>query len=91
VVPPTEHIFLYSQAKLQVTDKRHYPDYEYCPLGEIKNRSKDAKIQFGVVITSKPVVVPNTQRLHWTVADKTGTVSVFTTFLHSSVAGLGVL
>lgn len=75
MVPPTEHIFLLTQAKLQVTDGKHYPEYEYCSLGNIKNRPKDAKIQFGVVITSKPVLVPGTQRLHWTVADKSGTVS----------------
>ncbi|KAJ9614278.1 hypothetical protein H2200_002414 [Cladophialophora chaetospira] len=73
VIPPTEHIYLLTQAKLQVTDKKQYPDYEYCSLSDIKNQPKDAKIQFGVVITSKPVVVPGTQRLHWTVADKSGT------------------
>ncbi|ETI20545.1 hypothetical protein G647_08582 [Cladophialophora carrionii CBS 160.54] len=72
-IPPTEHIYLLTQVKLQVTDQKHYPDYEYCPLGDIKKHAKDAKIQFGVVITSKPVLVPGTQRLHWTVADKSGT------------------
>jgi hypothetical protein len=75
VIPATEHIFLLTQAKLQVRDKHYLPGYEFCTLAEIKNKPKDAKIQFGVVITSKPVVVPNTQRLHWTVADKSGTVS----------------
>ncbi|EXJ54362.1 hypothetical protein A1O7_09701 [Cladophialophora yegresii CBS 114405] len=72
-IPPTEHIYFLTQAKLQVTDHKNYPEYQYCQLGDIKKQPKDAKIQFGVVITSKPVLVPGTQRLHWTVADKSGT------------------
>ncbi|KIW62586.1 hypothetical protein PV04_10747 [Phialophora macrospora] len=72
-IPPTEHVFLLTQEKLRVSDTKPCPDYEYCLLGDIGKHAKDAKIQFGVVITSKPVVVPGEQRLHWTVADKSAT------------------
>ncbi|KIW93421.1 uncharacterized protein Z519_06026 [Cladophialophora bantiana CBS 173.52] len=72
VFSPTEHVHLIPIAKLQAVDKQHFADYEYCAIADTKSYSKDAKIQFVAVIVTKPVVIPNTQRLQWTVADKSG-------------------
>ncbi|KIW22541.1 uncharacterized protein PV07_12419 [Cladophialophora immunda] len=72
VLSPTEHVHLIPKAKLQAVDKQNFGDYKYCPIADTKSHPKDAKIQFVVVIVTKPVVVPNTQRLQWTVADKSG-------------------
>ncbi|OAP55245.1 hypothetical protein AYL99_10218 [Fonsecaea erecta] len=72
VLSPTEHVHLLPSAKLLAVDRKNFADYEYCPIADTRSRSKDAKIQFVVVIVTKPVVVPNTQRLQWTVADKSG-------------------
>ncbi|EXJ69423.1 uncharacterized protein A1O5_07459 [Cladophialophora psammophila CBS 110553] len=72
VLSPTEHVHLLPIAKLQAVDKQHFADYDYCAIADTKSHSKDAKIQFVAVIVTKPVVIPNTQRLQWTVADKSG-------------------
>jgi hypothetical protein len=58
---------------MRAIDKKSFPAYEYCPISESRLRPKDAKIQFVVLITSKPVVGPG-QKLTWTVADRTGVV-----------------
>ncbi|KIW74176.1 hypothetical protein Z517_12116 [Fonsecaea pedrosoi CBS 271.37] len=72
VLSPAEHVHLIPRARLLAVDKRNFADYAYCPIADTKSRPMDAKIQFVVVIITKPVVVPNTQRLQWTVADKSG-------------------
>jgi len=71
-----ETLHLISQSELSATDKKTYSDFEYCPINECANRPKDAKIQFVAIITSRPVVGSD-GRLHWTVADKTGTANFY--------------
>ncbi len=70
-----ETLHLIPESEMLAVDSKGFPDYEYCPISESKNRPKDAKIQFVAVILSRPVVVSG-QRLQWLVADKTGTVSM---------------
>ena len=72
-----ETLHLIPESELLAVDDKAFPDYEYCPISESKNRPKDAKIQFVAIVTSRPVVAG--QRLQWTVADRTGTVSSFQT------------
>lgn len=74
VLTVLETLLLIPDSELRATDVESFPDYAYSPINQSKSRPKDEKIQFVAVIISKPVVGPN-QRLHWTVADKTGTVS----------------
>jgi hypothetical protein len=78
--PAPLHPHLHTTASLQClarASKSHYQDYAYCTLADIRKQPKNARIQMGVVITSKPTVGTGemAQRLTWTVADKTGTVS----------------
>lgn len=55
-------------------DDKSFPDYAYCAIADSRKHTKDKKIQFVALITSKPAVGAD-GRLHWTVTDRTGIVS----------------
>jgi hypothetical protein len=55
-------------------DEKSFPGYAYCAITDSRKHGKDARIQFVALITSKPATGPD-GRLHWTVTDRTGTVS----------------
>lgn len=80
-----ETLHLIPDSEMSTVDKKSFPDFAYCPINESKSRPKDAKIQFVALITSKPVVGSD-QRIHWTVADKTGTVSLGFLLLFAVIA-----
>lgn len=48
-----------------------YPDYTYCTLSEARLHRKDAKLQFVVLIASKPEVT-KPKELRWKVVDRSG-------------------
>jgi hypothetical protein len=62
------------------TDTTNFPDYAYCPISASRSRPKDAKIQFVAVITAKPVLASEGNKLTWSVADKTGVANFY--FIH---------
>lgn len=74
-----ETLHLISDDKMhQIDDFAHdwdieFRKYEYCPIGEIHKRPKDAKIQIVALILSKPTIQPG-KKLKWQVVDKTGVV-----------------
>lgn len=51
-----------------------FPEYKYCPIKEVGNHPKDAKLQFVALVLEKPQIVEG-KKLIWTVADRTGVVS----------------
>lgn len=73
---PIETLHLISENELKAVDDKNFPSYTYCPLGEARLRRKDDLVQFVAVIISKPVVDPAGNKVTWSVADKTGVVSL---------------
>lgn len=69
-----ETLHLISEADMRDIDTMLFPEYEYCSIDESRSRPKDAKIQFVALILTKPQVTEG-NKLVWSVADKTGTVS----------------
>ena len=60
---------------MKKTDTQSFGDYAYCPIKDSRSHPKNAKIQFVVLILDKPQVKEG-KRLTWSVADRTGVVSV---------------
>lgn len=62
------------------TDKKNFPDYEYCSIAKSKEAPKDTKIQFVAIVLTRPVVSPD-QKVTWSVADRSGVVSSLRHFI----------
>lgn len=56
-------------------DTDNYGEYKYCPVGDSSKPQPNEKVQFVVLVLTKPVVTPD-QKLTWTVVDRTGIVSL---------------
>ncbi|KAI1626336.1 hypothetical protein EDD37DRAFT_339959 [Exophiala viscosa] len=69
-----ETLHLIPESEMLAVDKA-FPDYEYSTIADNKAKSKNAKIQFVALITSRPVV--KGQTLSWSVADRTGTANFY--------------
>jgi hypothetical protein len=65
---------LIPEREMLAVDHKSFPGYAYCAIADSRKHKKDDKIQFVALITSKPSVGTD-GRLHWTVSDRTGTVS----------------
>lgn len=69
-----ETLHLIPEKEMLAIDEKSFPGYGYCAIADSRKYGRDAKIQFVALITSKPAVGKD-GRLHWTVTDRTGTVS----------------
>jgi len=69
-----ETLHLIPEKEMLAIDEKSFPGYAYCAIADSRKHGKDARIQFVALITSKPATGPD-GRLHWTVTDRTGTVS----------------
>ena len=70
-----EQLHLIPEDQMKKTDTQSFGDYAYCPIKDSRSHPKNAKIQFVVLILDKPQVKEG-KRLTWSVADRTGVVSV---------------
>lgn len=75
VLTVCETLYLIPEAKMREIDVKLFPEYKYSTISDSRSLPKDAKIQFVGLIVTKPQVTAG-KKLVWTVADKTGVVSL---------------
>ena len=71
VLSVRETLHLIPESEMLARDTKSYGDYKYCALTEARKHRKDAKLQFIVLIASKPELTePNI--VTWKVVDRSG-------------------
>lgn len=83
VLSVRETLHLIPKSEMLAIDTTSYIDYKYCALKETSKYRKDDKLQFVVLIASKPEVTePN--KLTWKVVDRSGEANFY--FYHRGPA-----
>ncbi|KAG9787314.1 hypothetical protein KCU88_g2066, partial [Aureobasidium melanogenum] len=71
-----ETLHLIPESEMLAIDTDNYGEYKYCPVGDSSKPQPNEKVQFVVLVLTKPVVTPD-QKLTWTVVDRTGIANFY--------------